>query len=383
MIGFVLFSRPLKLILGLPGVLMFNSINKVMFNIGIFPLAMIASYVLFLPPEGPAVLWRALQLACHGDAMDDARIAPRVNTRWHPFWFVAALPDTAADAKRLCARDEESGATAVRRRRGTWPCFSGGATRELLEYCPVAFIASFVLFHATFPLRHLVLYPSGVSWHEEGHFGAWHMMLRSKRGEVMFDFFEDGSESEHTSPRHRVFLSSDKYLSERQRHKLVTKPHAALLYVQHMARVYREAGRNLTAVHARSCFMLNNRAPAKLFVESANLLDWLYRYEYVWPLGERTGVLEQKPKIPWRWLPRMQSHRGFLTSLPPVSTLDDSTSCRSDVDWYGMSSAERRRITMSPVHNELHHLARIRRDGDGVYHASGSFAYTMRWHLPP
>ena len=56
-----------------------------------------------------------------------------------------------------------------------------------------------------------------------------------------------------------------------------------------MSRIYREAGRNLTGAYARSCYCLNARAPAKMFVETTNLLDWAYRYEYVWPFGERSG----------------------------------------------------------------------------------------------
>jgi len=37
-------------------------------------------------------------------------------------------------------------------------------------------------FHVAFPLCHFVLYPSHPSWTEEGHHGAWHMMLLDTAG---------------------------------------------------------------------------------------------------------------------------------------------------------------------------------------------------------
>ena len=136
----------------------------------------------------------------------------------------------------------------------------------------LVFLAGFATFHFLGPLRHFVLYPPGVSWHEEGHLGAWHMMLRSKHGDVMIDFLEDGaapppppppmaaaSHRKHKhvhAPAHRVFISEDRFLNTRQRRKLITKPHTVLLYVQHMSRIYREAGRNLTGAYARSCYCL-------------------------------------------------------------------------------------------------------------------------------
>ena len=35
------------------------------------------------------------------------------------------------------------------------------------------------------PTRHFFVYEGNPSWSEEGHLAAWHMMLRTKKGEMM------------------------------------------------------------------------------------------------------------------------------------------------------------------------------------------------------
>ena len=395
-ISFILFSRPLKLPLGLPGVLLFNCMNKVMFNIGVFPVAMLASYTLFAQPETPAVC--AWIVKKHILGMEDAADTfPYVGPRWHSFWLVPLPPDAYASAKKKQhlrteeVVDAEAAAAAAAAEvavTNDGEDKSSPTTQLSLHGAFVlVFLAGFATFHFLGPLRHFVLYPPGVSWHEEGHLGAWHMMLRSKHGDVMIDFLEDGaapppppppmaaaSHRKHKhvhAPAHRVFISEDRFLNTRQRRKLITKPHTVLLYVQHMSRIYREAGRNLTGAYARSCYCLNARAPAKMFVETTNLLDWAYRYEYVWPFGERSGVLVGA------------GGGGFLTPLPPVHSPGGRDAC--SIDALGGYSYDhvRQEVTMSPTHMQIHAAAGLQFEGEEVKHVSGVHAYTLRWHLPP
>ena len=51
----------------------------------------------------------------------------------------------------------------------------GWKVRQL--YGPI-FTVVFVTFHILYPLRGRLISPPFVSWHEEGHIGAWNMKVR-------------------------------------------------------------------------------------------------------------------------------------------------------------------------------------------------------------
>ena len=88
----ILFSRPLRLLLGFPGALCFNMMNKCMFNIGIFPYAMLASLTLFLEPD---FFGHLLRRALGGAPTVLDPLEPFESyrpLRWHPWWFILQLP---------------------------------------------------------------------------------------------------------------------------------------------------------------------------------------------------------------------------------------------------------------------------------------------------
>lgn len=101
----------------------FHVLNKIVFNIGVFPWLGIAATLLYFPPD-----W------------------PRRWLRWSP--------------------RGESGA----------PRFS---------WAVPAMAGAYLLVQLLFPLRHF-LYPGMVHWTEEGHRFSWHMMLNSKSGTATF-----------------------------------------------------------------------------------------------------------------------------------------------------------------------------------------------------
>jgi hypothetical protein len=99
-------------------------LNEVLFDIGIFPLLMLAATAIFFEPSWPRALGRWLRLG--------------------------PAPDGGAQAAR-------PGALLL----------SG--------------LARFALLQLYLPLRHY-LYPGDVSWTEEGHRFSWRMKLRDKSG---------------------------------------------------------------------------------------------------------------------------------------------------------------------------------------------------------
>ena len=98
--------------------------------------------------------------------------------------------------------------------------------------------------------------------------------------------------------------SLDPLVNGRQKKKILSRPHALLLYATELAQLHRRANRSLSSLRAYSCFSLNDRAPAELFVPDADLLDHVGRYELLPPLqSSAVGV--------------------WLTAQPPVSRPPD------------------------------------------------------------
>ncbi|KAL1524844.1 hypothetical protein AB1Y20_019724 [Prymnesium parvum] len=317
----VLFSRPLRLAVGFPGALAFNGMNKLMFGIGVFPYAMLGSLLLFLEP---CFFARALQCALGADA--GAPLAGYRAPRWHRWWFVPLSPARAA-----CVDVERGSAlppAGLPQPTAALPTHSLAASRRRIRWrhlAPVGFVGAMFTFHILYPLRRFVLYPSGVSWHEEGHLAAWHMKLRSKHGWVFLLAEQVAARSgvrrdevascglhapvelvgtlvglRGAQADGSVGLFSpeaDDLLTAAQARKVATLPHTLLRYAAHLTRLHLEANRSLVALRASSCFSLNARAAAPLYAPPAvNLLALLGSYEWAW----RSAVGE------------------WLTPLPPV-----------------------------------------------------------------
>lgn len=155
----------------------------------------------------------------------------------------------------------------------------GGRALGWAQCSVLLFVGGFCTFHLLYPLRHFALYPAGVSWHEEGHLGAWHMKLRSKHGWVALVAEEGGG-------KRTVYVPQlDPLANGKQKKKIVSRPHALLLYATELAKLHIAANRSLTSLHAHSCFALNARAPLPLFTPEADLLDHLGSYELLPPFS--------------------------------------------------------------------------------------------------
>src|SRR5215216_2774879 len=119
---------------------LFNLINAVIFEIGIFPWLMLGALLIFFPPD----LLRRFARAFMSPGEE----------------FLDAGPSQASE-------------------RSSCPSLS--ASQKLVA----GLLAAYLAFQVLFPLRHYV-YPGNVSWTEEGYNFAWHMKLRTKGGEAVF-----------------------------------------------------------------------------------------------------------------------------------------------------------------------------------------------------
>ena len=179
----------------------FHLMNALVFDIGIFPWMMLAADLLFLSPDWPRRL---------------LRLRPALPGRHH-----RPIP------------------------------FAGNLALVVFFGVQVAL-----------PLRHLA-YPGRPSWTEEGHWFAWHMKLRTKRGRVRF-FVEDASDG----PAEIVYPRA--LLSDRQDRKVRGHPELLRQLAWHLRQQAEAEGRSVQ-VRVESRVSLNGRPQQALIDPTVDL----------------------------------------------------------------------------------------------------------------
>ncbi len=185
---------------------LFHLTNYRLFNIGIFPWMMMAvTWILFAPDWLTRTrLWRLGSVS----AVDDP--APTVSHRW----------------------------------------------QRLISMMLVGYVA----FQVLFPLRHF-LYPSYVSWSEEGHNYAWHMKLRGKAGDITFYAVDHAT-------RAREAIDLHDYLNDRQIDKMATRPDMILQFAHDVYADLAVDGRTNFGIYVDSRAALNDHV-WQLFIDPA------------------------------------------------------------------------------------------------------------------
>lgn len=122
----------------------------------------------------------------------------------------------------------------------------------------VAAVAGYLAFQTLMPLRHF-LHPGDVHWTEEGHRFSWHMKLRTKSGDAIFDV---------TSPSTGRTWEVDPlaHLSDSAYEKMATHPDMILQYGHYLAEQKRREGFADAEVRVRSLVSLNGR-PARPMID--------------------------------------------------------------------------------------------------------------------
>ena len=127
----------------------------------------------------------------------------------------------------------------------------------------LAFLAAWVIFQVTVPLRHFV-YQGRPSWTEEGHRFSWQMKLRDKRGTVSFSVTDPVTGI--TSP-----IDIRQYLDRRQQRKMSTRPDMILQFAHYLADEWRQDLGHEVEVRADVWVSLNGRRPAPLIDPETDL----------------------------------------------------------------------------------------------------------------
>ncbi|MCH8830939.1 MAG: HTTM domain-containing protein [Planctomycetes bacterium] len=213
--------------------LTFHLINSQMWNIGVFPWFMIFATLMFFPPGWPRRLF-----TMHG-------LRPL---------------STPADDRSLSADDRP-----LRRS----------------QKITVTFLAAYLAIQFLVPFRHY-LYPGNVSWTEEGHRFAWHMMLRGKTCAVRF--YATDPKTGRTGS-----VSVRGYLNHRQVIKVGKEPDMLVQFSHYLAEQLRIKGYGDVEIRALVLVSLNGRKPQLLIDPNVNLAaeprTWR-RYPWIMPLKE-------------------------------------------------------------------------------------------------
>jgi vitamin K-dependent gamma-carboxylase len=231
----------------------FNLINAMIFNIGIFPWFMLGATLIFFPPD----LMRRFARA---------------------FMSPGAAVRDSSRAQKFVKPKAGSEVTAC-------PPFT--FKQKLIA----GLLAAYLVVQFLLPLRHF-LYPGNVSWTEEGHNFAWHMKLRTKRGDAVFTVT-------HPPTGETWTIDPEDYLEPRQVTKMSTKPDMILQFSHYLAEAKRREGYENVEVRVHVTASLNGRQPQMLIDpnvdlarERASLLPARWILPLTTPLEHRGSVVQ-------------------------------------------------------------------------------------------
>src|SRR5215213_1811892 len=226
--------------------ILFNLINAVIFDIGIFPWLMLGALFIFFPPDLVRRFARAFMSP--GEPLHKGQPSPVRKT----------VPPNAS--QKLVA----------------------------------GLLAAYLAVQLLLPLRHY-LYPGNVSWTEEGHNFSWHMKLRTKVGEAVFTVTHPGS-------GHSWTIKPDDYLKSHQLTKMITKHDLIVQFAHYLAEQKRREGYDNVEVRASVMVSLNGRQPQLLIdptvdlaKEQVSLLPARWIVPLTTPLAARLANPAAKP----------------------------------------------------------------------------------------
>lgn len=210
-------------------VVVFHILTGWLFNIGMFPLIMITSALIFFSPDWPRRVLRLLNKA------------PR-----------RATPPQAAERDDAAAANAETSPAA--------------AAQPLWMMRPALALCTFyVLVQVLMPWR-FVLYGGDVLWHEQGMRWSWRVMVREKNGSVTYKV--------HLPRQGRTRLVSPRrYLTDQQEREMSGQPDLILQLAHHIGQEFRDKGHPRVEVRVDAQVSLNGRRPQALIDPDVDLMQ--------------------------------------------------------------------------------------------------------------
>ena len=196
----------------------FHTLTGLLFPIGMFPVIMVLSALLFFSPSWPRTWW--------------ARLPPQMRARW-----------SARDARGRAPLEPSPPA----RQRPLW----------------LALGAVYCLFQVAFPLRFLA-YGGSVRWHEQGMRFSWRVMVREKNGSITFVV---------RAPRagRTFYVAPHQYLTRMQEREMSSQPDLILQLAHRIRDDYAAKGLGPVEVRADTWVSLNGRPIQRLIDPNVDL----------------------------------------------------------------------------------------------------------------
>jgi hypothetical protein len=213
-------------------VLVFHSLTKLLFPIGMFPVIMTTATLVFFDHDWPARL--------------------------------------AARARALVGRP----ATATSKTAAPTPALH-------LPRWILGVAAAWVILHAVMPLRTFA-YGGNVLWHEQGMRWSWRVMAREKNGSVTFRVMARGWDRERR-------VRPSRYLTSIQEREMSVQPDLVLQLAHHIAEEHRARGLEDVEVRVDAFCSLNGRPATRLVdrdVDLAAVEDGVLPARWILPAPE-------------------------------------------------------------------------------------------------
>ncbi len=222
-VGFLLYGRTRPYAYAV--VLLFHALTRLLLPIGMFPMIMSLSALVFFSPSWP-------------------------RTAYH--WLMrrqVSTPPVAVPARPA-------------------------STARALLWCGAAYAAVQLLM----PLRYLA-YGGNVLWHEQGMRFSWRVMVRAKGGGTVF--------AVHSPLTHQTYYVSPRdYLTDMQENEMASQPDLILQLAHHVRADFEQRGLGAVTVRAESRAALNGRRSAPLVdprVDLTSVRDGLSRASFILP----------------------------------------------------------------------------------------------------
>lgn len=148
-------------------------------------------------------------------------------------------------------------------------------------------------FHVTWPLRHY-LYPGNTAWTERGHYFSWRMMLRGKTSAIRY-YVTDTETGETKLPNLRPYISPD------QMGKFSRDPEMILQLAHFLAQEYRSQTGHRAEVHALVLTSMNGRKPELLIDPNVDLASeprGVHFRPWIMPLTEHLRKVAWSTSVP-------------------------------------------------------------------------------------
>lgn len=222
-------------------VIVFHVLTRLLLPIGMFPIIMILSALVFFSPSWPRIAKNRI-----------AGLWLRIAKRERPEAEKSASGETSPPPERVAPSYVQKTAVLLG-----------------LFYCSVQLLM---------PLR-FMLYGGNVLWHEQGMRYAWRVMLRAKGGQTTFHVRQLATDHVyHVSPRD--------YLTGLQEAEMSSQPDLILQLGQHIQKDFERRGLGPVEVRVDSRVSLNGRRSVPFIdpsVDLTTLEDGLGRVSFVMP----------------------------------------------------------------------------------------------------